>query len=160
MISQAFGEESMSRSLKFQIHRGRKRRERWKVKSMLINLFDMKRIVHKEFVLVGKTVRSTCYCDILRRLRENVRRLRPGLLQQKNWLLLHHNKAPSHTSFFTRKFFIKDNMTVVPHQPYFSPLPRLKIKFERPPFWHNWGDQGRIACCAEHTHRTRLPGCI
>jgi hypothetical protein len=37
----------------------------------------------------------------LRRLRENARRLRPELWQQKNWLL-HQDNAPSHTSFFTK----------------------------------------------------------
>jgi hypothetical protein len=33
-------------------------------------------------------------------------------------------------------------------------------KTERSPFWHNWGDQGRIASSAEHPRRTRLPRCI
>jgi hypothetical protein len=41
----------------------------------------------------------------------------------------------------------------------FSASP-IKAKTKRPPFWHNWGDRGRIAGCAEHPHRTRLPGCI
>jgi hypothetical protein len=35
---------------------------------------------------------------------ENVRRLRPELWRQNNWLL-HHDNASSHTSFFTREFF-------------------------------------------------------
>jgi hypothetical protein len=43
-----------------------------KAKSMLINLSDMKRIVHKEFVLAGQTVNSAYYYDVLRRLRKNV----------------------------------------------------------------------------------------
>jgi hypothetical protein len=30
--------------------------------------------------------------------------------------------------FFTREFLTKNNMTVVPHPPYFSLFPRLKIK--------------------------------
>jgi hypothetical protein len=44
-----------------------------------------------------------------------VQRLLPKLWWQKNWLL-HHDNAPSHTSFFTREFFTK-NVTVVPHPP-------------------------------------------
>jgi hypothetical protein len=72
---------------------------------MLIIFFDMKEIVHKEFVLAEQTVNSAYYCDILRRLRENVRRLRPELRRQMN-LLLHHDNAPSHTFFFTREFFL------------------------------------------------------
>jgi hypothetical protein len=37
-----------------------------KVKSKLIISFEMKGIVHKEFVLAGQTVNSTNYCDVLR----------------------------------------------------------------------------------------------
>jgi hypothetical protein len=50
---------------------------------MLI-FFDIKEIVHKEFVLAGQTVNSTYNCDILWRLRENVQRLHPKLCRQKN----------------------------------------------------------------------------
>jgi hypothetical protein len=71
------------------------------VKSMLITFFDIKGIVHKEFVLAGQTVSSIGYYNVLRRLRENVRRPRPELWRQKNWLLL-NDKAPSYTSFSTR----------------------------------------------------------
>jgi hypothetical protein len=87
---------------------------------------------HQEFVLAGQTVNSAYYCDVLRRLRENVRRLRPELWREENWLL-HHN-TPSHTSFFTGEYLSRNNMTVVPHSPYapdlapcnFSLFPRLK----------------------------------
>jgi hypothetical protein len=116
---------------------------------MLIIFFDTKGNVHKEFLLTGQTVNSTNYCDILRWPPENVRRLRPELRWQKNWLL-HHDSALSRTSFFTREFLTKNNMTV-------APLPTLLFsnKTERPPFWHNWGDRGIIAGGAEHPHRTR-----
>jgi hypothetical protein len=58
-----------------------------------------------------------------------VRRLRPELWRQKNWLL-HHDNAPSHISFLPREFLTKPNMTVVSHPFYFSLTPRLKIKLE------------------------------
>jgi hypothetical protein len=104
---------------------------------MLIIFFDIKGIVHKEFVLAGQTVNSTYYCDILRRLHENVRRLCPKLWLQKNWLL-HHDNASSHTSFFTREFLTKNNITVVPQPPYSPDLApcscslfyRLKMKLK------------------------------
>jgi hypothetical protein len=83
-----------------------------KVKSMLIIFFDIKRIVHKEFVLAGQTVNSAYYCGLLLRLRQNVRRLRPELWRQKYWLLNHDN-APFHISFFISEFFTKNKMTVV-----------------------------------------------
>jgi hypothetical protein len=50
-----------------------------KVKSMLIIFFDIKGIVHKEVILAGQTVNSAYYCDVLRRLSENVRRFCPEL---------------------------------------------------------------------------------
>jgi hypothetical protein len=74
-----------------------------KVKSMLISFFDIKGIVHNEFALAGQTVNSAYYCEILQRLYENVRRLRPELWREKNWLL-HHDNAPSHTSFSPGNF--------------------------------------------------------
>jgi hypothetical protein len=36
-----------------------------KLKSKLINFFDMKKIIDKEFILAGQIVNSTYYCDIL-----------------------------------------------------------------------------------------------
>jgi hypothetical protein len=44
-----------------------------------------------------------------------------------NWLPDHGN-ARSDTSFFTRELLTKNNMNVIPHPPYFSLFPRLKIK--------------------------------
>jgi hypothetical protein len=90
-----------------------------KVKSMHIIFSDITGIVNKEFVLVGQAVNSAYYCDVLWRLREHVRRLHPELWRQKNWLL-HHGNAPSHTSFFTREFLTKINMTVVPTHTHFT----------------------------------------
>jgi hypothetical protein len=53
------------------------RRVKSKAKNKLIIFFDAKLIVHKEFALTGQTVNSSHYCDVLRRLRENVRTFRP-----------------------------------------------------------------------------------
>ena len=45
---------------------------------MLICFFDQEGIVHREFALSpGLTVNADFYFDVLRRLRENVRRKRP-----------------------------------------------------------------------------------
>jgi hypothetical protein len=67
----------------------------------------------------------------------------PRTLTTKN-CLLHNISAPSHSSFFTTKFLTENNMPVVRHPPYFS-VPPIEDKIERPPCWHNWGDEGRIA---------------
>lgn len=47
------------------------------IKSMLICFFDKDGIVHKEFVPPGQTVSKEFYRDVLRRLREDMRRKRP-----------------------------------------------------------------------------------
>jgi hypothetical protein len=62
-----------------------------KFERMLIIFFDIKRIDHKEFVLVGQTVNSAYYCEVLRGLRENLRRLLSELCRPKNCLLHHDN---------------------------------------------------------------------
>jgi hypothetical protein len=49
------------------------RQVKTKVKSMLNIFFAIKGIAHEEFFLAGKTINYTYYCDVLRRLRENVR---------------------------------------------------------------------------------------
>jgi hypothetical protein len=57
-----------------------------KVMAILLISFDVMGLVHKEFVLASQTVSVAYYCDVLRRLRENVPRLLPELWRQKNWL--------------------------------------------------------------------------
>jgi hypothetical protein len=74
--------------------------------SMPIVFFGVKGIVNKEFVQAGQTVNSSYYCDVSQRLRLNMRRLRPELLRQMNWLL-HHGNVSSHTSLFSREFLTK-----------------------------------------------------
>ena len=43
----------------------------------VICFFDKKGIIHKEFVPPGQTVNAAFYVEVLKRLRENVRRKRP-----------------------------------------------------------------------------------
>jgi hypothetical protein len=82
-------------------------------------------------------VNSRFYCDVLRRLRENVLRRRPELWRQQTWLL-HHDNAPPHTSVLTQQFRAKYNTTVIPHPPYshdlapcdFSLFPKMKLKLK------------------------------
>jgi len=64
---------------------------------MLICFFDQKGIVHKEFFPPGQTVNAAFYVEVLKRLRENVRRKQPDLWQNNTWLL-HHDNAPAHAA--------------------------------------------------------------
>jgi len=81
---------------------------------MIICFFDQEGIVHREFVPPGMTVNADFYCDVLRRLRENVRRKRPQKWQNQK---LHHDNAPAHRSFKVSQFLAKNSMTVAPPSP-------------------------------------------
>jgi hypothetical protein len=75
--------------------------------SMLIIFFGVKGIVNKEFAQAGQTANSAYHFDVSLQLRcLNMRRLRPELLRQMNWLL-HQDNASSHTSLFSREFLTK-----------------------------------------------------
>jgi hypothetical protein len=99
---------------------------------MLIIFFDIKGIVHKEFVLAGQTVSSAYYCDVLGRLIENMPRLRPDLFGDKRTgccvTTTHRLTLP----FPLVNFFTKSNMTAAP-TPLFS-VPPIEDETERPPF--------------------------
>jgi len=88
-----------------------------KLKTMLICFLDQEGIVHREFVPPGMTVNADFYCDVLRRLRENVQCKRPQKWQNQN-LIIHHDNAPAHRSFKVSQFLTNNNMTVIPHPPY------------------------------------------
>jgi transposase len=113
------------------------RQVRSNIKSMFICFFDQKGIVHKEFLPLGQTVNAAFYVEVLRRLRENVRRKRPDQWQNNTWLL-HHDNAPTHSALLTQRFLTDNNMTVVPHPPYSPDLapsdffffPKLKTKLK------------------------------
>ena len=50
-----------------------------KVKTMIIIFFDIRSIVHKEFVPTGQTVNHAFYKDILERLRQRVQPVRKDI---------------------------------------------------------------------------------
>jgi histone-lysine N-methyltransferase SETMAR len=92
------------------------RLSRSQVKTMLVCFFDHKRIVHCEFIAQGQTVNQQCYLEVLTRLRESVRRNRPGLWPDK-WTL-HRDNAPAHDALTVREFLAKNSITKMDHPPY------------------------------------------
>ena len=88
----------------------------------------------------GQTVNAEFYCNILRRLREDIRRKRPELWCAGNWLL-HDNNAPSYRALVTREFLAHRGIITLPHPPYspdlapcdffFFPKMKLQLKGRR-----------------------------
>jgi hypothetical protein len=96
------------------------------IKSKLITCFDIKRIVHKEFVLACQTVISHTAVTFYG-LRENVRDFAPNFGDKITGCTItttHCLTRPSSPG----NFFTKHNMTVVSQPPYSSLFPRSKIK--------------------------------
>jgi hypothetical protein len=80
--------------------------------SLFFFFFDVKGIVHCEFVPPNNTVNSDFYCDVLRCLRENLWQKRPELWRNHKWLF-HHDNAPAHTSLNTTDFVTNNNMVMI-----------------------------------------------
>lgn len=111
----------------------RARQSHSKVKVMLTVFCDCRGVVHHEFLPTGQTVNKEYYLQVMRRLREAVRKKRPELWINNSWIL-HHDNAPSHTAFIIRDFLIKHQTKTIPQAPYspdmspcdFFLFPRLK----------------------------------
>ena len=103
-------------------HRGsprpkKARQVRSAVKVMLITYFDVRGLVHAEFVPPGQSVNQDFNIEVLRRLREAVRRKRPALWQSGDWWL-HQGNAPAHKALRFKRFHTKNGMTLLSHTPY------------------------------------------
>jgi hypothetical protein len=79
---------------------------------MLIFFFDIQGIVHEEFVPPGQTVNGKFYCEVLKQLKEGIRRKRPDKWKNNNWLL-HHDNAPVHSALVVQQFLTSKNITVI-----------------------------------------------
>jgi len=98
--------------------------------------FDIESIVQKEFVLPGQTVNGKFYCDVLRRVRENIRR-KPVDKWRNNSRALHNDNSGSRVARCAAVFG-STKTTVIPH-PLYSPdlatcdfflFPKMKLKLK------------------------------
>jgi hypothetical protein len=85
--------------------------------TMMIAFFDAEGLVHHEFLPQRQTMNQTVYINVLQRLRDAVRRIRPHKWSSGTCLLRHDN-APCHVAVSAREFFAKHSIPVVPHTPY------------------------------------------
>ena len=93
------------------------RQSRSKIKLLLIAFFDIRGIVHAEFLPQGQTVNQHVYKEILRRLFRSVREKRRDLWLDSSWML-HHDNAPAHNARSIRQFLAEKNVTVLDQPPY------------------------------------------
>lgn len=93
------------------------RQSRSNVKVMLTVFFDHEGIVHHEYAPAGQTITKEYYLEVLRRLRDAVRRKRQNLWDCSQWHL-HHDNAPAHSSRLVQEFLAKHSITQVPQPPY------------------------------------------
>ncbi|UYV82119.1 hypothetical protein LAZ67_21000950 [Cordylochernes scorpioides] len=77
-----------------------------RIKTMIIVFFDIRGIVHCEFVPQGQTVNSAFYLEVLKRLKRQIARVRTDI---KDTVKLHHDNATSHTAFIITNFLARSN---------------------------------------------------
>ena len=87
-------------------------------KCMLVLFFDHRGVIHMEFLNRRRRINSEVYIEILRRMRESLRRKRPELWHQI-WFL-HQDNVPCHVSVQVADYLYTVDMAeyLWPHPPY------------------------------------------
>jgi hypothetical protein len=62
----------------------------------------------------GQTVNQVYYKEILRTLRERMRRKRPEMWKKGSWML-HHDNAPAHNALSVKTFLVKHKIPMLEH---------------------------------------------
>ena len=83
--------------------------------------FCIRGIVLYEFVPTGQTVNQVYYLEVVKRLREKVRRKRPEIFAS-NSRILHQDDAPAHTALSVRQFLATKQITVLEYPAYLPDL--------------------------------------
>jgi hypothetical protein len=78
------------------------------MKTMLTAFFDAEGIIHHEFVQEKQTVNGKYkyYKEVIKRLINQIHRLRPEFQKRGSWYLLHDN-AQAHSSGIVPEFLVK-----------------------------------------------------
>jgi hypothetical protein len=89
---------------------------RSKQKATLATFFYSKGIIHKKFVPPGRTVNKEYYVEVLSRLVQRIRRVRPQFHEKGSWFLLHDYARP-HTTVSVKQFLAKQGIPERNHPP-------------------------------------------
>jgi hypothetical protein len=91
-----------------------------KNKVMFVTFFVCQGIIHKECVPPGQTVNKEYYVEVLFRLVQRIRRVRPHFQERGCWFLLHHNARP-YTAASIKQFLAKQGIPELNH-PHILPI--------------------------------------
>jgi hypothetical protein len=80
-----------------------------KKKAMLATFFYSQGIIHKQFVPPGQTVNKEYCMEVLSRLVQRIRRVRPQFQERGSWFFLHDNTR-LHTAVSMKQFLAKQGI--------------------------------------------------
>ncbi len=84
---------------------------------MLVVFWDAQGIVHREFVPQGRGVNTEYYLQVMKTLRERIRRCHT-MCWRHNSFWLHHDGAPAHRADPVVQFLERTGTHLLPHPPY------------------------------------------
>lgn len=88
-----------------------------RIKAMLTVFFDYRGVVHCEYLPDKQTANKEYYLEVLKRLRESIRKKRPELWKDNSWIL-HHDTTPPHEAIIIREFLAENSTKVIAQAPY------------------------------------------
>jgi hypothetical protein len=93
----------------------------------LVTFIDSQGIIHKKFVPPGQTVSMQYYVEVLSRVVQRIRQVRPQFQGKGSRLLLHDNARP-HTAASIKQFLAKQEIPYSPdlYPPDFFLFPKIK----------------------------------
>jgi hypothetical protein len=85
------------------------------MKKMSVTSFDIKDIVHFEFISENHTINRSYNVEMLKQLPLAVRKKMPEIWSN-DWIL-HHDNASTHKAFSVRQFLAQKSITEMEHPP-------------------------------------------